>query len=190
MVPIEAEDTRAVDFVASRLNAAIRRNEHTDIKAARAMLDSDPAVLEKLWQRVDDLWRHRAIDPELRASILRVAEQIDPALAEQLKHELDEFVPAVVLAAHEDELVPNTVALGAFPSPDRLAAPSIEDWLREDPRRLRGVVLEAARFCADDRLVVEGALSLAFKLEIDLSLAGDVVGHALIDARHERTVAK
>jgi hypothetical protein len=163
---------------------------NTDVDQARALLAGSPDVLANLWLKVDELWRHRQLDPQLRRDILRVAEKVGPDLVAQLKLELDEAVPASVLEAHAHELIPDRPALGAFPSPDRLAAPSIEDWFRQDPRRLRGVVLEAARFCADDRLVVEGALSLAFKLEIDLSLAGDIVGHALIDARHERTVAK
>jgi hypothetical protein len=161
-----------------------------DIDQARALLEGAPDVLAKLWLKVDELWRHRRIDPELRRDILRVAAKIAPALVGQLEDELDEAVPAAVLEAHWRELIPDRPTLGAIPGPGRLTAPSIEDWLREDPRRLRGVVLEAARFCADDRRVVEGALSLAFELEINLSLAGDIVGQALIDARHERTVAK
>ncbi len=188
-VPTEANDTSAADYVASLFDDAIRRNEHTDIDQARAILDSDPDILERLWQKVDDLAKHRRIDPELRADILRVAEQIDPALAEQLERELDLAAPAVVLAAHEDELVPNRPTVGAFPPADNITAPSIEDWFREDPTRLRGLVLEASRFTTDEKLVVEGVLELAFRIGIDRQLAVDVTTHALIDSRTRRSEA-
>jgi hypothetical protein len=123
---------------------------------------------------------------------LRAAAKFGPELVGQIEHELDFAVPSVVLGAHEHELVLNTVALGAFPSPLNMSAPSIEDWLREDPTRLRGVTFEVAQFSKDDRVVATSVLTLAKALEIDLKLAGDVVAHALIDihaARNNAAVA-
>jgi hypothetical protein len=80
--------------------------------------------------------------------------------------------------------------MGGFPTAGKLAAPSIEAWLREDPSRLRGVLGEASRFCKDDRRVVEGVLQLAKDAGIDLKLAGDVVRHALMDARQPQAMAQ
>ena len=92
-----------------------------------------------------------------------------------------------MLASHP-ELIEDRPALGAFPASDKLAAPSIAAWLVEEPLRLRGVVLEACRFCKDDRLVVTAVMQLAERLGIDLELAKGVVCHALIDARRPQAV--
>jgi hypothetical protein len=94
-------------------------------------------------------------------------------------------VPAVVLAAHEDELVPNTVALGAFPSPDNMSAPSIEAWFCEDPRRLRGLALEVSRFTGDNKVIATSVLEFASAVGIDLAVARDILIHVLLDIRHE-----
>jgi hypothetical protein len=175
----------AVDEIAADLGVTVDRLGYADLDQARTILDAPPGVLEALWAKVDALAKHRKIDPGLRRDILRVAEQVDPTLAEQLKRELDGAVPAVVLAAHEDQLIPPQLpALGAFPAATKLEGASLEDWLRDDPRRLRGVVFEVAQFCSDDQRVAEGVLSLAHTLGIDLRRATDVVGHALLDARH------
>jgi hypothetical protein len=160
------------------------------VEQARALLDADPAVLARLWEKVDALAQHRKVDAELRAAILRVAAKVAPDSIAQIEHELDEAIPAVVLEAHKAELIPNRPALGAFPTKDRLAGCSIEDWLRADPLRLRGVALEAGRFCCDNRSVAQGVLQLAENLGIDLQLAGDIVAQALIDSRHHSAVAK
>jgi hypothetical protein len=103
---------------------------------------------------------------------------------------MDEAVPSAVLEAHQDELIPDRPTLGAFPTPGKLTAPSIEAWLLEDPRRLRGVLLESCRFSKNDRLVVESVLQLAKDVGIDLRLARDVVSHALMDARRPEEVAR
>jgi hypothetical protein len=161
-----------------------------DVDQARALLDAEPDVLAKLWQQVDALWRHRAIDPELRVAILRVAQHVDPALVSQIERELDEATPAAVLEAHQDELIEDRSTLGAFPRRDAIEVPTVSEWIAEDPRRLRGVVFEACRFTSDDRRVAEGVLSLAGTLGIDLHLAADIVGYALRDARHPEAVAK
>ena len=159
-------------------------SRYSDIDQARTILDGPPGPLEALWAKINELAEHRKIQPEVRRDILRVAEKVAPELVAQLKHEMDEAVPSAVLEAHQDELVPDRPTLGAFPRRDTLDAPTVEDWLREDPRRLRGVVFETARFSADDQRVVESVLGLAHSLGIDLKLAADIVGHALRDARH------
>jgi hypothetical protein len=183
--------TSAVDAIADQLGATVEQfGRYGDLDRARAVLDADPDVLARLWEKVDALAKHRKFDPELRADILKVAGRIDPDLVEQLKRELDEAVPAVVLEAHAHELIEDRLTLGAFPTAGKLTAPSIEEWLRQDPRRLRGVLIEACRFCRDDRRVVESVLQLAKDVGIDLKLAGDVVGHALMDARQPRAVAR
>jgi hypothetical protein len=161
-----------------------------ELDRARIILESPPDVLALLFEKVDALARHRKIDPELRAAIVRVAEGVDPDLAGQLARQLDEVTPAAVLAGHARDLIEDRPSLGAFPAQDRLPDSSIENWLREDPRRLRGVTLEVCRFNSDNRLVVEGVLQLAEALGIELRLAGDIVGSALRDARHPEAVAR
>jgi hypothetical protein len=161
-----------------------------DIEQARALLDAGPDVLAQLWLKVDALAKHRKVDPELRGAILNMAAKIDPSLVAQTERELDEAVPAAVLEAHQAELVEDRPALGAFPRRDTLNTPTADEWLREDPRRLRGVALEAGRFCCDNRSVAQGVLQLAENLGIDLQLAGDIVAQALIDSRHHSAVAK
>jgi hypothetical protein len=147
-------------------------------------------VLARLFEKVDALARHRKIDPDLRAAIVRVAEGVDPNLAGQLARELDEATPAAVLAGHAGELIEDRPSLGAFPARDKPSDFSIENWLREDPRRLRGVTLEVCRFTNDNRVVVEGVLQLAEAIGIELRLAGDIIGSALREARHPEAVAR
>jgi len=163
-----------------------------DLDQARAILASPPDVLARIFEIVDALARHRKIDPELRVDILRVAEHVAPGLVEQLECELDIATPAAVLEAHQAELIEDKPTLGAFPSPDKMSAPSVEQWFVEDPKRLRGLVLESYRFGGDEKLIVEAAVGFAYRLGIDLRLATDVVRHALIDARarHDEAVAR
>jgi hypothetical protein len=160
---------------------------------AQTLLDGDHVdAIEKLWQEVTDLWRHRRVDVELRTDILRVAAKVSPELVDQLERELDVATPAAVLEAHP-ELIEDRPALGAFPSAEHLdGAPSVEDWYVADPRRLRAYVLEAYRFGSDEKVVVQSVLEFAYKLGIDLALAKDIVTHALIDARahHDEAVAR
>ncbi len=162
----------------------------SDLDQARALLASPPDVLARIFEIVDALARHRKIDPELRVDILRVAEHVAPGLVEQLEEELDIATPGVVLEAHWHELIEDRPALAAFPRADNITAPSIEDWFREDPRRLRGLVFEAYRFSTDEKLIVAGVLELAFRIGIDRQLAVDITTHALIDARHHEAVAR
>ncbi len=162
-----------------------------DLTRARTLLDGQHLdAIETLWRQVDALWRHRRIDPELRADILRVATRIAPELVEQIEVELDIATPAVVLEAHFNELIEDRPTLGAFPTQNTLEAPSVEEWLKADPTRLRGVVLEMCRFTRNDRQVVTAVITLAERLGIALELAKDVVTHALIDARRPEELAK
>lgn len=180
----------AVDEIAGRLGATVDQlGRYGDLDQARAVLDAPLEVLEKLWAKVEALAAHRRIDPELRRDILRIAGRIDPDLVEQLERELDEATPTAVLGGHP-ELIEDRATLAAFPRRDAIEAPTVDEWLREDPRRLRGVLIEACRFCKDDRRVVEGTLQLAKDVGIDLKLAADVVSHALMDARQPQAVAR
>jgi hypothetical protein len=70
-----------------------------------------------------------------------------------------------------------------------LLDPGPGEWLADDPRRLRAVTFEVARFCRDDRRVVEGVLTLAQTLGIDLTLAAQIVGAALRDVRHSQALS-
>jgi hypothetical protein len=161
-----------------------------DLDVARALLAAPYDVLARVWERLDALAKHRKIDFELRRRILRVAEKVAPTLVEQLELELDVAAPAAVLAAHQTELIPDRPALGAFPAASKMTAPSIDAWIIEDPTRLRGVVAEVARFCKDDRRVVESVLVLADQLGIDQHLAGSIIGPALRDVRHPKAAAQ
>ena len=164
---------------------------HDDLALARALLaPGEHDLMQRVWERVNVLAEHRKIDPELRRRILRVAEKVAPTLVEQLKLELDTATPRVVLEAHASELIPDRPALGAFPAADKLTAPSIDAWIIEDPTRLRGVVVEVARFCKDDRRVVESVLVLADQLGIDQRLAGSIIGPALRDVRHPKAATQ
>jgi hypothetical protein len=179
------------DVIADQLGEVVDRlGTSAGLDQARAVLDAPPEVLERLWQTVSALAAHRKVDPELRRDLLRVAAKVAPNLVPQIKKELDEAVPSAVLEAHQDQLVLDRPSLGAFPRRDTLEAPTVDEWLKEDPRRLRGVVLEVARFCGDDRLVVESVLGLAETLGVDGHLAADIIGYALRDARHPQAVVQ
>jgi hypothetical protein len=77
-----------------------------------AELDADSLL--RLWERVDTIKTLRAADPELREAMIQRAELLDRLAADQIKLELDTYLPAVVLAAHWRELVPDSPALGAY----------------------------------------------------------------------------
>jgi hypothetical protein len=62
-------------------------------------------------------------------------------------------------------------------------SPGPGEWLADDPRRLRPITFEIARFCKDDQRVAEAVLTLAKTLKIDLEFAAGIVGSALRDAR-------
>jgi hypothetical protein len=182
------------ETVTMALNQVVRTAElkaRSDLALAQQLLAADPDVFTRVWERVDALARHRKVDPELRAAILRVAEKVAPDLVGQLKEELDLVVPAAVLEAHAHELIPDVPAVGAFLSaatPEAAVGPG--EWVAGDPERLRGIVFEVCRFCKNNQQVAESVLELAQSLGIDLELAAGIVGHALLDARHPQAVAK
>jgi hypothetical protein len=186
---MSCEVSETVAMALDQVVVAAETKAAQDRDLARQLLAAEPDVLARLWEKVNALAEHRRIDRGLRDDLLRVAGRLDPALATQLERELDEFLPAVVLAAHADELIEDR-PLGAFPRRDSVEAPTVEEWLIEDPRRLRGVVREVARFCTDDRRVVESVLALAESLGIDPRVAGDIIGPALRDVRHPWAAAQ
>jgi hypothetical protein len=163
---------------------------HDDLDQARALLDGPPEGVEKLWSKVNDLAQHRRIDPELRRDLLRVAERVAPGLVGQITLELDYAVPAAVLEAHQDELIENRRSLGAFPRRESLEAPTPEEWIVADPRRLRALTFEIARFTTDDQRIAEPVLTLAEALGIDQRLAIDVTAAALRDVHRLAAVAR
>jgi hypothetical protein len=130
----------------------------------------DPSDVDRVWHVVAERHRARHADPELRASIVRrlaeLAGRITPAAAAEIRAALDELLPAVVLDAHRDVLIDNRPALGAFPRARFRPSRSSEDWLREDPRRLAGLLQEALRFGHDVRRTVESVVDLAERLGI------------------------
>ena len=89
----EAAPDLASGTTANTLVTTTDENDSTD--QARALLDDpDPNAVARLWEQLEDIWKHRKIDPQLRADILRVAGRIAPALVEQLEREMDKVVPA------------------------------------------------------------------------------------------------
>jgi hypothetical protein len=60
----------------------------------------DLAGLQAAWVELERVRAIRAVDPELRATILRRLDHIDPADAEPIRAALDELHPEVVLAVH------------------------------------------------------------------------------------------
>lgn len=142
-----------------------------------------PDQVLALWSKVEKAKATREADPELRAAILRRAEALDPSFAAQMRDQLDEAHPAVVLEAHFRDLIADMPALGsfagAFPRRDRVVIPTPTEWLADDPRRLAGVVAEMGRFTEDRAKIVAGALALADTAGIDAELADRVVCAAL-----------
>lgn len=173
----------------ARQITAPQRNQGDSTAPGAIDLDSLNAdqVLE-LWSRVEKAKATRDADPELRTAILKRCGQLnDRDLGATIRKELDEASPAVVLEAHFAELVPNRPALGAFrgawPRRARLDTPSADEWLKEDPRRLAGVVVEMRRFSSDLPKIVQSVLDLADSLSIEADLADRIVTGALRDAR-------
>ena len=70
-------------------------------------------------------------------------------------------------------------ALGAFPRRDTPDAPSVDQWLRDDPRRLAGVIVEAARFTDDLKCIVVGVTNLADRVGIDEEEADKIIAAAI-----------
>lgn len=69
-----------------------------------------------LWWRVERVMRARSADPQLRADILRLLPRVPPEIAANIRQELDEVHPAVVLNDYWRYLIRNRPALDAFPT--------------------------------------------------------------------------
>jgi hypothetical protein len=172
----------------------------------------DPSDLQRVVEEHEAYVALRRTDPELRKSLLKLASRMPTEEGDEIRQALEVSPPAAVLASFFDQLyavslamapqrepAPQVVAPVSEPAPQKSVEETltafvrgpIEAWLIEDPRRLRGVVLEACRFSKNDRRVVEGVLTLANSLGIELRLAGDIVASALRDARrHPQKVAQ
>ena len=74
--------------------------------------DPDAAALDLLWQEIRRRHDVRQCDPELRAAITRQCALLAPDVAGPILDRLAEVHPAVVLAAHFAELVPDKVTIG------------------------------------------------------------------------------
>lgn len=141
-----------------------------------------------LWARVERDKATREADPELREAILRCCGALaDRERAATIRAELDQAHPAIVLEANWRVLIGNRPALGsftgAFPRRDREVIPTANEWLKDDPRRLAGVVAEMRRFTSDLPKIVQSALDLADSAGIDEQLADRVICAALRDRR-------
>lgn len=134
-----------------------------------------------LEQALDELARRRALgdaDPPLRAALLRGCNRLDDRdarLASTIREELDAMHPHAVCAGRWRDLVEDRSSLGAFPRRDSLDAPTLEEWLQDDPRRLVRVVHEMLRFSHDLPRVTAAALELADRAGLDPELADKVV---------------
>lgn len=135
----------------------------------------DIAGLERAFHEIQHLMRIRESDPELRIDIERLLDGLCPSLTSQVRAELDEAIPAVVLEARWRDLIPNKFTLGSFPPGEGTAASSGSVRTEDSPHCLSGVVREMARFTDNLRLIAEGALKFADQLGIDEQEADEIV---------------
>ncbi|MFZ0059395.1 MAG: hypothetical protein WAL35_05050 [Acidimicrobiales bacterium] len=162
-----------------------RPDAEPDELAAR-LLELSADDLLNVVGRAEEIWRHRAVDPALRAAVLQAIERavgagrLPAARANLVRAELDHSTPAAVLEAHADALIEDRPTIGAFPRVrEGVEPPNLDDWLREDPRRLGRIVDEAARFRFDLKAVAAEVLALADTLGVDEALADQIVADAL-----------
>lgn len=149
--------------------------------------------LEAIVAVVQRLREHQAIDPELRATILRRIDEavaigrITEAQGDAIRAELDEAVPAAVLNAHWREITPglDRPTIGAFPRRER-QAPDIAQWYRDDPRRLLAHMREVSRFTQDEDRILEAVAAFAERVGIPDDVAEDVLVEGLAQLRAER----
>jgi hypothetical protein len=162
-----------------------RHAAEADELAAR-LLDLPADDLLNVVDRAAQIREHRALDPTLRPDVLRavdravVAGRLDETEAAAIRSELDEARASVVLEANASTLIEDRPTPGAFPrAREDTEPPDLDAWLRSDPRRLGGIVAEAARFSLDLKAVAAEVLALADRLGIDEAVADDVVVAAL-----------
>ncbi len=161
----------------------------TPVDLGRLTDEQLAAALERIAAEQDRRHAARELDPDLWYALRRRCDELEqrnPHLASEIRRLLDEISPKVVAAEYWRELVPDRPALGhylrAFPRRDLLTAPSADDWLRADPRRLAGVVVEMRRFSNDLPGIVRAVLALADGAGIDAELADRIVCAALREA--------
>lgn len=152
--------------------------------------DPDTSALERLDSELRRRRAVRSLDPSLRADVLRATDEavddgrLDTTEADQIRQQLDQMHPAVVLEQWGRKLIKDRPALGAFPSRNIVKAPSPDEWIRQDPRRLAGIVLEAARFGSDLKAIAVAVLELADGLGIEEATADEIVAAAFHNLRH------
>ena len=160
-----------------------------------AKLRADDVVA--LWERVQRVKRSRT-DPEGQA-LGRViigralaARRIDPETAQSARAELEEYGLSVLLAGRWRELTPaavlNRPTVGYYRSafPRRRnprQAPDIDQWYRDDPRRLIAYMGEVARFTTDEERVLRVAADFAEQLGIPDPVAEEVLADGLRSVR-------
>ena len=84
---------------------------------------------------------------------------------------------------HWRETIPDRPTIGAFPRRQRIEDPLPDEWIKEAPRRLAGIVGEMRRFCADEGRVAEVVAGIARRLEIDEELAIEAIAEGIRQSR-------
>ncbi|MGA3219992.1 MAG: hypothetical protein ABSE77_13090 [Acidimicrobiales bacterium] len=149
----------------------------------------DPRDVERLWNEINRLHKVRGIDPELREGILRqLSEAVSEARlgeveASTIRAELDRDYPSAVLSSHWRQIIRDRPALGAFPRRKLPHVPTPEEWLREDPSRLAGVVAEMRHFGINFSAIVQAAVHLADCAGIDTRKADQTIAKAVWELR-------
>ena len=158
----------------------------------------DASALESLWHELERARQFKNHDPELRDDIEKAITaalndgRITELRALEIEVMLEEAVPSVVLEQTWRELIPNLdrKALGAFPRREIGPAPDLDQWLRDDPSRLAGLVAEMGRFTNDLKRIASAVLDLADKLGIPEDVSDPIVSDALHALnREQRQVA-
>ncbi len=145
------------------------------------------ADIDRLWHELKRAHELRTADPELRHNIEKaITVALDRgAITEEQATEIDlmleSCVPGAVLEAWWKELIPNLdrATIGAFPRRECEPAPNLDQWFRDDPTRLRGVMHEASRFTNDLKRIAAVALDIADKLGIPEDVADQIVADEL-----------
>lgn len=129
----------------------------TDFDLARL----PPDDVLRLWQRVQAVKAPRADNPKLRQAVLARLDGLEPALAAQIRDELDAYGPELVLGAHWRQLVPDGPALGSFPKPAPAQPRTLTDQIAADHDALAVYVCQMWRFAPDPVRVAGAATQLA-----------------------------
>jgi hypothetical protein len=145
----------------------------------------DPADVERVWAELERAHAARRTDPELRQAILC---HVDEALADgrltdkeasQIRRQLDEQHPGVVLESWWRKIVKDRPALGVFRRRIRETWPSTKRWIADDPRRLIDVMGEMGRFSRDEVRILDASGELADRAQIPDDEAQDVAVEGL-----------